>query len=374
MSDTQEMLVENQEPGQGGKKRKIKVGLVILLILLGLGIILTTLYFGWIKPIIERPLGATLSVPIVSLQTNTVVPTPELATDVPTEVIPTVPTSTPTKKPVCGEDVTWNFLLIGIDTEGTNYLYGLADVIRVIHVDFAEMNVEMVALPRDLIVTAPDGLFKEENPIKINQGYLFGAPGWTGSSETGSGADSLAQVIYYNFGVPANHYAVVNFTAVEDFIDAIGGVTVDLPYEVWDPDPSLGYFPMGVQTLDGDRALDLMRIRENYSDDFRVGNQSIILKALIKKFMDPAMLLKMPGLINDFKDAFVTDLSIEQVVNLGTCFLKNFDTDNMHSHQAPEGMLIQGMEYIPSLSGASSVYFWDQSLVDWIHQSLFKTE
>ena len=83
------------------------------------------------------------------------------------------PTAEAGKKPVCGDEAAWTVLLVGIDYSDPQYTYGLADVIRVVRVDFVEMKVNMVALPRDLLVEAPEGRFTEQNPMKINQAYLL---------------------------------------------------------------------------------------------------------------------------------------------------------------------------------------------------------
>ena len=280
------------------------------------------------------------------------------------------PTLESDKKPVCGDEAAWNVLLIGIDYSDPQYTYGLADVIRVLRVDFVDMKVNMVALPRDLLVEAPEGRFTEQNPMKINQAYLFGTPGWGGYLGEGIGANSLAEVIRYNFGVTTEHYAVVNFDTVIEFIDAIGGVEVNLPQGVSDPNPELGSFPAGPQILSGERALALMRIRTNYSDSFRVGNQTLVMKAILNKLMQPASLVKVPSLLNQFSEAFLTDLSIDQIASLGTCFLRNFELDNLHAAQIPLDLLTVDYAFIPSLNSTSYTYRWDQRTVDWIHQNL----
>lgn len=369
MNDTKPIQTDPNEQVPVPNRRKNAKWQIIALVALGLVLILVSAWFTWLKPFLQKPISDPLVLPSIS---SDVLPTStEMATEEST-LTPTIPdaTATATSTPVCGDAASWTFLLAGIDYRGNDYLYGLADVVRLARVDFTTMTINMVALPRDMVVNAPDGLFKEENPIKINQGYLLGSPGWTGSTESGSGANSLAQVIQYNFGVTPDHYAVVNFNAVRNFIDGIGGVEIDLPESVYDPDPSLGFFPSGVQTLDGERALDLMRIRTNYSDDFRVGNQSLIMKAIIRKFLLPENIVKFPDLVSDFYESFLTDLSIEQITTLGVCFLQNFELENYNSIQIPEEMLLKDFEYIPSNFGSSFVYRWDQTVVDWIQQNL----
>ncbi len=132
------------------------------------------------------------------------------------------------------------------------------------------MKVNMVALPRDLLVEAPEGRFTEQNPMKINQAYLFGTPGWGGYLGEGIGANSLAEVIRYNFGVTPQHYAVVNFDTVINFIDAIGGVEVK---------PAAGLLPIPILRWvlsPGDHKPErraragLMRIPHHTQNSFRV--------------------------------------------------------------------------------------------------------
>jgi len=364
MNDTQPIKKDPNESVPETNRRKITKWQIVGLVALGLVLILVSVWFAWLKPFLQKPITDPLNLPSISTE---MLPTDTL------EIVNTVeptPTENATPAPVCGEDAVWQLLLVGIDERKDTYLYGLADVIRVARVDFNSMTVNMVALPRDMVVNAPDGLFEQENPIKINQGYFLGAPGMTGSTDTGSGASSLARVIQHNFDVTIDHYVVVNFTAVENFIDAIGGIEVNLPEPIYDPDPTLGYFPAGQQVLDGNRTLDLTRIRTNYSDGFRVGNQTIVLKAVLKKFLIPENIVKVPDLLGEFKDAFLTDLSIEQIATVGTCFLRNFEFDDFKSQQIPEELLLQDFEFIPTLLGSSFVFRWDQRTVDWIHQNL----
>ena len=368
MNQTQPIKINNSETVIRKRKKRSgwrTFGIVLLVIILSLAAV----YFVWARPAMQKPISAPLALPTMEVGTGL---ESELKPPTNLEAVPVFiePERQWNEKIVCGNEFAWNVLLVGIDYRGENYLYGLADVIRVARVDFVNMNVNMIALPRDLVVEGPEGRFTEQNPMKINQAYLFGTEGWKGYAGGGNGANSLAEVIRYNFGVTPHHYAVVDFQTVVNFIDAIGGVELDLPQAVYDPDPNLGSFPAGHQTLNGERALALMRIRTNYSDSFRVGHQNMVIKAIVNKLAQPAMLVKIPGLLDQFKGGFLTDLSIEQIASLGVCFLKNFDTGNLKSAQIPQELLTAGRVYIPSLDGESYVYRWDQRMVDWIHQNL----
>ena len=270
-------------------------------------------------------------------------------------------------KSVCSAESNTTFLLVGIDYRGDDYLYGLADVIRLAEVDFDNQIINMVALPRDLLVEIPADRFKVPGPYKINQAYFFGTPGMQNYYGEGEGPGALNDVINYNFGVSADHYLVFNFRVFVDFVDAIGGVDVNLPEPVYGG--SQGDFPAGEQTLTGEQALALARIRENYSDEFRVRNQSLIIKAIIQKMMQPPMIIKYPLLVGQFKDAVLTDLPLDQMSSAALCF-RGFDSENLITQEVPDELLFQENVFLPSLNEYSFVYRWDARLVEWIQNSL----
>ncbi len=66
-----------------------------------------------------------------------------------------VPTSTQSVG-LCGAPPVMNILAIGTDARGDNYTYGLADVIRLVRVDFANPGVTVLEIPRDLWGEFPD--------------------------------------------------------------------------------------------------------------------------------------------------------------------------------------------------------------------------
>ena len=349
-----------------------KTRTIILIALAALLLVTLLVYFLWFRPSVTSPISAPLSLP-------TRVPTVENAENSQSDLVegpsnlPAVPvfvrhTKVPLAKPVCGDDLVWTVLLVGIDYRGEGYTYGLADIIRLVQIDFVEMTVSMVPLPRDLIVEVPEGRFTVPDPFKINQTYLFGTPGMGGFVGSGGGAGGLAEAIQYNFGVTVDHYGVINFETFINIIDAIGGVEVDLPVAI--SGGSLGNFPAGVQTLDGERALALARIRYGYGDSFRISNQTIILRAVLKKMSKPAMLLKVPDLLQEFSGGFLTDLSVDQLTSLGICSLRHFDTQNLHAFEVPQDLLTGGSGYIPTLNNNAFVYRWDEAFVAWIHESL----
>jgi len=278
--------------------------------------------------------------------------------------------STPSKQPVCGNEPEWFVMLVGLDSResGSEYLYGLADVIRIIRVDFTEPSVNVVSLPRALLVNIPEDRILVTGPMLLNQAYFFGTRGMGYYTGTGYGAGSLAETIQYNFGITANHYLVVNFQAFVMFIDAIGGIDVDLPTYVDDRPNS--YFPPGKQHLNGEEALTLARIRKKYSDLIRINDQSLIINAIVQRLKDPAILTKLPAIYASLKDSVITDVSPAQL-ETALCLLNKLGENNLKFYDPGWDLITDDWEYIPTMKNDMEILRWDQKLLDWMYLSLW---
>ena len=272
--------------------------------------------------------------------------------------------------PLCGNESDWIVLLAGLDyaKPDPGYLYGLADVIRLIHVDFTKPRVNVVSLPRALLVDIIPEHYTISGPLLINQGYFFGARGMGDYTGDGFGAGSLAEVIKYNFGINTDHYLVVNFGAFGNFIDAIGGIDVDLPTYV--DDLPRGYFPAGLQHLNGERTLYLARIRQKYSDLVRINDQSYIIKAIFQRLKDPYLLTHIPELYDALKNSVITDVSPSQI-EVAYCLFKKMSGNDLHFFDPGWDNMNYGRVYIPTVGKEMEIFFWDQTFIDWINNSLW---
>ena len=226
----------------------------------------------------------------------------------------------------CSDAGELTILMTAIDQRSPDYLYGLADVIRLVHIDFRTSQVNVVSLPRALLVNVPQESLRVEGPILLNQAYFFGSPGMGYFNGAGYGAGSLAETIDYNFGIHSDQYVVVDFRSFVQFVDAIGGIEVDLPTFVDDMPSS--YFPAGKQTLDGAQALTLARVRSKYSDLIRIDNQTIVMKAIFDRLKNPAIIVKLPKIYNALKGSFISDASADQIPSL-VCQLSKTTAEKM---------------------------------------------
>jgi LCP family protein required for cell wall assembly len=221
----------------------------------------------------------------------------------------------------CGAPTVMTILAIGTDARSNNYNYGLADVIRLVRVDFVNPKVTVLEIPRDLWVEIPDiaDNINGQDHEKLNQAYLYGNPGFGYTDDPAQGPGLLARTLTLNFGTHIDHYSAVNMRTFEKIVNAVGGIDVNLPEGVDgrtadDPSERL-IFKSGTHHLDGERALTLARIRIE-GTFARADNQNRVICALRNKMTTPDVITKVPQLIQSFRGAIQTDLSPEQLGQL----------------------------------------------------------
>ena len=109
-----------------------------------------------------------------------------------------------------------NVLVLGVDTGGVQRKgRGRADTIMLVRSDPDENRLARLSIPRDLRVEIPG-----RGADKINAAYAYGGPALT--------VDTVEAVT----GLEVNHVVVVDFSGFADVIDAMGGVTVDVPSRI----------------------------------------------------------------------------------------------------------------------------------------------
>lgn len=265
--------------------------------------------------------------------------------------------STPISTPRCGGPRVMTILAIGSDTRSTGYTWGLADVIRVVRVDFVTPRVTVLDFPRDLWVEIPyisDNLDGQDHE-KLNQAYLYGNPGdgfhyWDDPS---AGPGLLARTLDLNFGVKADHYIAVNMKTFVKIVDAVGGIDVTFQHDVDGTDDPM--FKKGTHHLNGTEALALARNRTDGVFS-RGDNQNIVLCALQKKLASPKVVTKIPDLIESFQDNVQTDLSPELMSQLA-CIGQQLPRQNISLYSFPQELFTGDRIYDPVFN--KRVFVWD---------------
>ena len=249
-----------------------------------------------------------------------------------------------------------NILLIGSDTRGTGYTYGLADVTRVVRVNFVTPSVTMLDFPRDLWVEIPyiSTHLNGQDHEKLNQAYLYGNPGdgfhyWNDPS---AGPGLLALTLNINFGVKVDHYIAVNMKTFTKIVDAVGGIDVTFNEPVaLSHDPNL---QAGTHHLNGTEALEVARNRVD--GVFSRGDyQNIIMCALRKKFTSPQIVTQIPALINAFQNSVQTDLSPAVMAQLA-CLGTQLPRENITLYNFPENLFTGTRIHDPVFS--KDVFIW----------------
>ena len=163
----------------------------------------------------------------------------------------------------------FNFIITGIDVDGTIDAEGRSDVNMLVTVDPKSGQILMTSVPRDYEIYMPDF----DNAMdKLTHTGFYGV-------QTTIGA--LEQL----FDTKINYYAKVNFTTVERFIDAVGGIDVESEYEFTPVKLKSWTVKEGLNHMNGKQALAFARERKAFvdGDRQRIKNQQLVFEALIKK-------------------------------------------------------------------------------------------
>jgi LCP family protein required for cell wall assembly len=254
-------------------------------------------------------------------------------------------------KPLCGGPAVMTLLVVGSDERGNDYLYGLADSIRIVRIDFTEPGVMVVDIPRDLWVDIP-GISDHYGITqgKLNQAYFFGNPGMGYYDGSGEGPGLLAQTLDQNYGLKMDHYLALDRATFVEIINNIGGIDiqlnslVDMNQGQDGANPSLVLEP-GVHHLDGDMALKLA-VNRFPSTFQRARYQNIVLKSLQARLLNPSMLPELPQLVSQFIGSVQTDLSPSDINQL-ICVGKSLTEQNTQIVAFPDEMFISGRTYDP---------------------------
>ncbi len=212
---------------------------------------------------------------------------------------------------------------VGTDSRASNYLYGLADVIRIIRVDFVNLEVSVLAIPRALWVEIPGIASHNITAGLLNQAYFYATEGMGFYDHPAQGAGLLALTLQTNFDLTVDHYVVMNMPTFRYLIDELGGIYVNVPYNMdgrpRPSDPALPeyfYFQGGPNYFLGEAALAYARLRKVDSIFGRQVRQSDVLLAMRERVLDPALIGSIPDVIDYYYNLIRTDLSLEQINQL----------------------------------------------------------
>ena len=226
-----------------------------------------------------------------------------------------------------------NVLLVGVDTRESGSLLN-TDTLIMISYDYESNNISMISIPRDFHVEIEKDIAWY---VRINSIYSSAE-----QDEEGSGFDALTKSVERLTGQEIQYYAMVDFKAFVEIIDAVGGVDVNVENSFTDYLYPLGFdyktvsFKAGPQTMDGETALEYSRSRHsgqnNEGTDYaRARRQQKVLIALKEKILtdksisNPKTLMSIvSSLAGNIKVSDFTIRDIEAAFDLS----KQFDSND----------------------------------------------
>jgi LCP family protein required for cell wall assembly len=212
-----------------------------------------------------------------------------------------------------------NILVMGLDSRDGEGWMARSDSVMLVGINPGALRTSLLSIPRDLSVNVPGYGLQRINTVNV-----------LGEMESaGTGPALLGASITQDLQVSVDRYVRVDFNGFTALVDAVGGVTIDVPRVIEDwmyPTADYGTmhvrFEAGVQHMDGERALIYARTRHADDDYRRAERQQQVISALLGKLANP---FNWPGALVALNSAVDTDLSVVDmallappvVVNMG---------------------------------------------------------
>jgi len=159
-----------------------------------------------------------------------------------------------------------NFVLLGLGSEGL-----LTDSNHMMSLKKGENEIRSVTIHRDTEAPEVSRFKKDNNAYRINQAHFIG------------GMPLVEQVLEDATGLAADYIVVLDMNVLPRAVEDVFGnrLEVCIPWEI--DDVMMGYFPQGLQKLDGEEVLSVSRARYYGSNENRNIVQQYVLRAIVRR-------------------------------------------------------------------------------------------
>lgn len=220
-----------------------------------------------------------------------------------------------------------NVLLLGM--EGPR-----SDTIVLASFDPKAKKVDLISIPRDTYY--PRKGYNTADKKKLNA--VYGDSGAEGTME------AVSELLG---GIPVHHYVKVTYSGVERIIDSLGGVKVNVPFDMvyddpYDNPPLHINIPKGTQVLKGKNAVHFLRFRSGYPDGDlgRIRAQQQFMKAAMGKVLS----FRLPVVANTVFKYVKTDMSLSEILVLAGDAV-GMSLQNVETHGLPGKATEKGVSY-----------------------------
>ena len=231
--------------------------------------------------------------------------------------IPQKTDSNGVKTPVTPEvtEKSYNFLVMGHDRAAS-----LTDVIMLINYNIETQNITIMQFPRDTYIEIDDYYYHKVNGL---YNYCVSASRSEGSDNPDlDGCRKMAEYLEENLAITIHYSAVMDLDGFEGIVDAIGGVGMYVPMDMYYNDPGQNLYinlKEGYQHLNGNTAEQFVRFRYGYAtgDIGRGDAQKLFISAFVKKLQsslhnaDAGMITSLAGNVIKYVD---TDIDVADMV------------------------------------------------------------
>jgi LCP family protein required for cell wall assembly len=229
----------------------------------------------------------------------------------------------------------FNILLFGSDARKTDPA-GHTDSILLVHADLNNHKYDVMSLPRDTRVYLSGYGYTKLTSVQyisqINHGTKQGIL---------DAINSISNLI----GVPINYYAETNYWGFQDMVNAIGGIEMNVPFNVtlthpWYKKNKNKIITAGTHLFNGEMVTEIVHERDSVpGTDF--GRQQLQEKALIgiaKKVMQPANITKLPALSRSLSNFLIsTNMTTDDFVSIGLGVKSDFHPEQQLKYHQIKG-------------------------------------
>ena len=212
----------------------------------------------------------------------------------------------------------YTILVAGKDTTS-----GSTDTMILVTYDTVKKTVNAMSLPRDTMINV------SWNTKKLNTVYSY-YKGRDKATQVEKGMTALKEQVGKLTGITPNFYVVVEWDAVGELVEALGGITFDVPYNMDYDDPEQGlhiHQTKGLRKLSGEDAMQVIRWRKNNADSIyghveigdagRMKIQQAFLMAVAKEALQLKHLMNVAEFARIFTENVSTDLTVGNLIWFG---------------------------------------------------------
>ena|GEM_PF-495834 len=223
-----------------------------------------------------------------------------------------------------------------------------SDTAMLVHVSSNRKRVEVVSIPRDSMVKIPECTTTSGQVLPATERTMFNsafARGWDHGGDIASAAACTINTVQENTGLTIDHFVVVDFAGFKNLVDALGGIDINIPEDMYSKKAGKLTLKAGQQTLDGTTALKLVRARTGTgwglqigSDLKRIERQQAVLTATIQTALHKNIITDLPKLTSFISSGFAAlkmdnDLA-GNMLGLATSMM-GMNTDNVYFTAVP---------------------------------------